>query len=115
MIDKQFIKLLNTLIELCDYNSYKVLELAEICNKAKISQEELNAKLTYLHDNEIVDVKYNDGVEVCLSVFKRAKGLVEHDKLPKVRSGLSKSTIIAIMFGALLCGFIGGLLGALIV
>ncbi len=114
MFDKQFIRLVNSLIKLCDYNTYKVLELQEISALSKTPMDDLNAKLSYLHDNEIIDVKYNDGKEVCMCVFKRARGLVEHDNLPQSTTKLPHKWIAILMGASLLMGFVGGLLAGLI-
>jgi hypothetical protein len=116
VLDKRTTRFLAELTKICSDGSYKIVEKVEIAKTvgAKTGEESatFNHILQYLKDNELVDVKYIDEVECCLTVLPRGRIAVEAKSGEKLDiSGKYVATIAAISF---IASFFGALLGTFI-
>ena len=95
MLDKKTDAVLELLTNKCG-NSYKVLEkkqiVAELPKKLNVDVQGLAAIITFLKENEYVDVKYQDKDEICIACTVKAESYAEGErtwskkqKLPTVR------------------------------
>ncbi len=117
MLDKKTDALLRRLNQLapCGYTVLSTEEIVEGASElANLSDKTLSSALTYLKQNDYVDVKYRDKDEICLCMTLKAESYLEGEKeLPaKTKlAGTQLGLLLTLVFGAAFVGaFLAGLL-----
>ena len=117
MLDKKTDAVLQLLTQKCE-NTYKVLDknqiVAELPKRLNIDVQALLAIITFLKENEYVDVKYQDKDEICLSCTVKAESYMEGEKDLTQKAKITNGQVGVLWLGVFLAAFIGSLLAALI-
>ena len=117
MLDKLSNKLLKYLNLHCAQISYSILELNEILKELAINidLEVLIKYLTFLSENEYIDIKYIDDKQVCLAIMPKGRRIEEKRKEDTKQK--KKTVGLAVIIGAVsaICGFLGALLGSIMI
>jgi len=114
MTDKRTAQILTKIATICEDGSYKIIEKKELEKDAsKIS--ELDYIMRHLKNSEMIDIKYSDETQYCVSVLPKGRVTVEDgdDERKPANTKLLLTAIVvatAAFFGALLGTIIGGLL-----
>ena len=99
-------------------NSYKVLNktqlLEELPKKLDIDIQGLMGIITFLKENEYVDVKYQDKEEICISTTVKAESYVEGEKNITQKAKITNGQVGLLMLGVFLAAFLGTLIATLI-
>ena len=99
-------------------NSYKVLNKAQLLEdlpkKLDIDMQGLLGIITFLKENEYVDVKYQDKEEICICTTVKAESYVEGEKDITQKAKITNGQAGILMLGVFLAAFLGGLVAALI-
>jgi hypothetical protein len=116
MLDKRTAKFLSVLARICSDGSYKIIEKAELAKEVPADFTALNQMVSYLCDNEMVDVKYTDETVFCLTVLPHGRVTVETFRGGKNReTGIfTRKIVIVLIAGCFLAAVLGSLIGALI-
>ena len=117
MLDKKTDAVLQLLIKKCG-NTYKVLDkkqiLSELPAKMHIDTQGLSAIVTFLKENDYVDVKYQDKDEICISTTVKAESYMEGEKDMTQKAKITSGQVGILWLGVFLAAFIGSLLATLI-
>ena len=117
MLDKKTDAVLQLLTQKCG-NTYKVLDknqiVAELPKRLGIDVQGLLAIITFLKENEYVDVKYQDKDEICLCSTVKAESYMEGEKDMTQKAKITNGQVFLLFFGVFLAAFIGSLLAAII-
>ena len=99
-------------------NSYKVLNktqlLEELPKKLDLDMQGLMGIITFLKENQYVDVKYQDKEEICLSTTVKAESYVEGEKNITQKAKITNGQVGILMLGVFLAAFLGTLIATLI-
>ena len=112
MLDKKTDAVLELLTQKAK-NSYKVLNKEDLLNelpkKLDIDMQDLQGIITFLKENEYVDVKYQDKEEICISSLSWY--FTQKAKITNGQVGLLiLGVFLAAFFGAFIASLIGKLL-----
>ncbi|MCH5156483.1 MAG: hypothetical protein J1G02_01235 [Clostridiales bacterium] len=117
MLDKKTDAVLELLTEKVG-NSYKVLNknqlLDQLPKKLGIDMQGLLGIITFLKENEYVDVKYQDKEEICLSTTVKAESYVEGEKNITQKAKITNGQVGLLMLGVFAAAFLGALIATLI-
>ena len=116
MLDKKSDAVLQLLTEKAG-NTYKVLDksqlVAELPSKLNIDVPSLLNIITFLKENEYVDVKYQDRDEICLSATVKAESYVEGEKVTE-KATITNGQISVLMLAMFVAAFIGTLVANIV-
>ena len=112
MLDKKTAKLLDELNAICFDNSYKVIEIRELCEKMpknlKVDHEILSECIRHLVERNYISLKYFDDEVYCLSMLPKGRLFKEkNDEL-----SLAKDKKFELAWVAMLCGAVGAFIGS---
>lgn len=117
MLDKKTDAVLELLTQRAG-NSYKVLNkkqlLDELPAKYKIDSQSLLGIITFLKENEYVDVKYQDKDEICICTTVKAESYTEGEKNITQKAKITKGQLGLLLFGVFLAAFLGALVATVI-
>ena len=117
MLDKKTDAVLQLLTEKCG-NTYKVLDknkiVAELPRRLNIDVQGLLAIITFLKENEYVDVKYQDKDEICLACTVKAESYSEGEKNLTQKAKITNGQFGLLFLGVFLAAFFGSLIAMLI-
>ena len=117
MLDKKTEAVLALLTQKCG-NTYKVLDkkklVEELPNKINLDMQGLLAIITFLKENEYVDVKYQDKDEICISTTVKAESYMEGEKDMTQKAQIANGQVGLLFIGVFFAAFIGSLLATLI-
>lgn len=117
MLDKKTDAVLTLLASKCG-NTYKVLEkkqiVAELPKKLNLDAQGLLAIITFLKENEYVDVKYQDKDEICIACTVKAESYLEGEKDMTQKAKITNGQIGLLFLGVFLAAFIGSLIATLV-
>ena len=117
MLDKKSDAVLKLLVENVGAN-YKVINkgqlLAQLPSKLHLDAHGLQGIITFLKEDEYIDVKYQDKDEICLSTTVKAASYNENEKNVIQRTSISSMQISILALCAFLASFAGALLAVLI-
>lgn len=117
MLDKKTEAVLRLLIRTVGEN-YKVINknqlVAQLPAKLHIDARGLQNILTFLKENEFVDIKYQDKDEICLSTTVKASSYNENEKNVIERASISTLQVTMLLVGVFLAAFAGALLATFI-
>jgi len=118
MIDKRTAKLLAQLCNICADGSYKIIEKTELLKTDghRGVNVALEPMINFLRDNEMIDMKYSDETQYCLTVLPKGRVTIEQIKNEKHRGNAQLSPKMLAVIGAIafVSAFIGAFLGALL-
>ena len=114
MLDKECLKLMKKFNKLSDNGSYKVFEWQDLSAIVSLKVESLKQDVKHLSQNGLIDVKYLDDKQVCLSVLPRGRELnEEHEMLLYSHKTLMKVMLWSGLFTGFMA-FIGAFLAILV-
>ena len=117
MLDKKSDAVLELLTQKAG-NSYKVLNkqqlLDELPQKLKIDLQALLGIITFLKENEYVDVKYQDKEEICICTTIKAESYAEGEKNITQKAKITNGQVSLLLLGVFFAAFLGTLLATLI-
>ena len=117
MLDKKTDAVLELLTNKCG-NSYKVLEkkqiVAELPKKLNVDVQGLAAIITFLKENEYVDVKYQDKDEICIACTVKAESYAEGEKDMEQKAKITNGQVGVLWIGVFVMAFLGSLIATLI-
>ena len=117
MLDKKTDAVLQLLVQKCG-NTYKVLDknqiVAELPQKLNVDVQGLLAIVTFLKENEYVDVKYQDKDEICISCTVKAESYMEGEKDMTQKAKITSGQVGILWAGVFAAAFLGSLIAALI-
>ena len=117
MLDKKTEAVLKLLIYTVG-ESYKVINksqlLAQLPAKVRPDVRGLQNILTFLKENEFIDVKYQDKDEICLSATVKASNYNEKENNIIERANISALQVTLLLVGVFLAAFAGSLLAVFI-
>ena len=117
MLDKKTDAVLELLTEKAG-NSYKVLNknqlLDQLPKKLGIDMQGLLGIITFLKENEYVDVKYQDKEEICICTTVKAESYVEGEKNITQKAKITNGQVGLLMLGVFLSAFLGALVAVII-
>ena len=117
MLDKKTDAVLELLTQKCG-NSYKVLEkkqiVAELPKKLNVDVQGLAAIITFLKENDYVDVKYQDKDEICLCCTVKAESYAEGEKNMEQKAKITNGQVGVLWVGVFVMAFLGSLIATLI-
>ena len=114
MLNKKNALTLKVLNLICEDETYKVIDYANLIskfpNKNKPSKEELDQSLDFLKAGQFIDIKYSENETYCLSVLPKGKMILEESlfesntlsKFSKLLIFTSLSSGVMAFFGALI-------------
>lgn len=106
MLDKLTSKILESIVNLCNDDGYKVLSLQDISanlpKKYNLANDTLKSNISYLSNHEYIEIKYMEGDVVCLRLLPKSRIYFE-DELDYDRQykATKKLIIISIIVNAL--------------
>ena len=113
MLDKKTDAVLE-LLALKAGTSYKVLNknqlLDDLPKKLKIDLQSMLSIVTFLSENEYVDVKYQYKEEICISLTVKAQSYIEGEKDIQQKAKITNGQVGLLFFGVILSSFFGALL-----
>lgn len=117
MLDKKTDAVLELLTNKCG-NSYKVLDkkqiVSQLPSKLNIDSQGFAAIITFLKENEYVDVKYQDKDEICLCCTVKAESYTEGEKNMEQKAKITNGQVGVLWIGVFVMAFLGSLIAALI-
>lgn len=117
MLDKKTDAVLRLLVEEAG-ESYKVLSksqlLAQLPTRLRVDEQALSGILSFLKDNEYLDVKYQDKDEICLAATVKATNYKENEKNLIQRANISVGQVILLITGVFLAAFLGALIATVV-
>ena len=117
MLDKKTDAVLELLTKKCG-NTYKVLDKNQIVNelpkRLNVDLQGLLAIITFLKENEYVDVKYQDKDEICLCTTVKAESYAEGEKDMTQKAKITNGQVGLLFLGVFLAAFFGSLIAMLI-
>ena len=117
MLDKKTESVLQLLTQKCG-NTYKVLDknqiVAELPARLGVDVQGLLAIVTFLKENEYVDVKYQDKDEICICTTVKAESYMEGEKDMTQKAKITNSQVGLLWLGVFLAAFVGSLIATLI-
>ena len=117
MLDKKTDAVLELLTQKAG-NSYKVLNkkqiLDELPSKYKIDSQSLLGIITFLKENEYVDVKYQDKEEICICTTVKAESYTEGEKNITQKAKITYGQLSLLLLGVFLAAFFGTLIATII-
>ena len=117
MLDKKTDAVLELLTQKCG-NSYKVLEkkqiLTELPSKLNVDAQGLAAIITFLKENEYVDVKYQDKDEICIACTVKASSYADGEKNMEQKANITTGQVGVLWIGVFVTAFLGSLIATLI-
>ena len=117
MLDKKTDAVLELLTHKCG-NTYKVLDknqiVAELPKRLGIDVQGLLAIITFLKENEYVDVKYQDKDEICLACTVKAESYTEGEKDMTQKAKITNGQVWLLWLGVFAAAFIGSLVATII-
>ncbi len=117
MLDKKTDAVLRLLLKNVGEN-YKVLSktqlLAELPQKLRLDEQKLQAILTFLKEDEYIDVKYQDKNEICLAATVKAVSYDESVKNVIQKASISSLHLTLLFVGVFLSAFLGALVAVLL-
>ena len=117
MLDKKTDAVLELLTQKAG-NSYKVLNktqlLDELPQKLGIDMQGLLNIITFLKENEYVDVKYQDKEEICVSTTVKAESYIDGEKDITQKAKITNGQVWLLMLGVFLAAFFGAFVAILI-
>lgn len=117
MLDKRTDAVLELLTEKAG-NSYKVLNknqiLEELPKKLKIDLQTLLGIITFLKENEYVDVKYQDREEICICTTVKAESYAEGEKNITQKATITHGQVSLLLLGVFLAAFLGTLVATIL-
>lgn len=114
MLDKLGVRLLKTIKNMCNAESYNILECAELINAVsdKMDVDMLKKYIEHFVSLGYIDVKYSDEKQICLCILPKAKVVDEEIALKqKTNKGFIKLAFIVALIG-IISGFVGAFLGS---
>ena len=117
MLDKKTDAVLELLTQKAG-SSYKVLNKQQILDdlspKLKIDLQTLLGIITFLKENEYVDVKYQDKEEICICTTVKAESYSEGEKNIMQKAKITKGQLSLLLLGVFLAAFLGTLVATII-
>lgn len=117
MLDKKSDAVLELLIKKAG-KTYKVLNknqlLDELPKKLRIDMQSLLGIITFLKENEYVDVKYQDKEEICITTTVKAESYNEGEKNITQKAQITNAQVGLLFLGVFLAAFLGALVATLI-
>ena len=117
MLDKKTDAVLTLLTQKVG-NGYKVLNKAQLLEdlpkKMDIDMQGLLGIITFLKENEYIDVKYQDKEEICLSITVKAESYVDGEKDLTQKAKITNGQVWLLMLGVFLAAFLGAFAATLI-
>ena len=111
MLDQRTLTLLNILNNECNNGGYKVFSIDELLLSFPppfiVDRQDFYDSLAILCSQEYVSIKYQDDVEICLSVLSKARRLLES----RLESEIERHSLERRYF---VFAFLGGVLGGVI-
>ena len=112
MLDKRTALLLGQLNTICLDETYKVIEIKELCSKMpsklKVNSQSLLESIKHLVERNYISLKYFDEDVFCLSILP--KGRLFKEKSEEL--ALVRSKKFELAWIAMLCGAVGAFLGS---
>ena len=113
MLDKKTATVLHFLIREVGEN-YKVVNKSQLLSampgRLHLSIQDLSKIITFLKENEYLDVKYQDKDEICLAVTVKAVSYSENAKNVEQKASISTTQIWLLVAGTFLAAFLGALI-----
>ena len=117
MLDKKSDAVLELLIEKVGKN-YKVLNknqlLEELPKRLNMDLQSLLGIITFLKENEYVDVKYQDKEEICICTTVKAESYAEGEKNIMQKAKITNGQAWLMFLGVFLAAFVGTLAATLL-
>ena len=117
MLDKKTDAVLQLLVEKCG-TTYKVLNknqlVSDLPQKLGVDVQSLLAIVTFLKENEYVDVKYQDKDEICICTTVKAESYNEGEKNIEQKAKITNGQVGLLFFGVFLAALLGSLVAMLI-
>jgi len=116
MLDKNTVKLLMYLATVCEDSNFKVIDrddLAKAVSK-KADNATVRAILKFLQDNDMIDKKYSDETQYCLSVLPKGRVYVETLREKRKEIKISRKMARFIILGSFIAALAGVLVGDLL-
>lgn len=117
MLDKKTDAVLRLLVDKVG-ESYKVINKNQLLNalpeKLRFDMPNLLNELTFLQNNEYIDVKYQDKEEICLAVTVKASNYTQNVKSVFSKATITTRQIILLIGGVFAAAFLGALAAILI-
>lgn len=99
-------------------NSYKVLNknqiLEELPKKLGLDMQTLTGIITFLKENEYVQVKYQDKEEICITTTVKAESYVVGEKDITQKAKITNGQVWFLLLGVFFAAFLGALIATLI-
>lgn len=117
MLDKKTDAVLELLAKKAE-SGYKVLDknqlVSELPAKLKIDLQGLLGIISFLKENEYIDVKYQDKDEICLCITVKAESYVEGEKDITQKAKITTGQVSVLFLGMFLASFLGALIATFI-
>ena len=117
MLDKKTDAVLALLTQKCG-TTYKVLDknqiVAELPARLNVDVQGLLAIVTFLKENEYVDIKYQDKDEICICTTVKAESYMEGEKDMTQKAKITNGQVGLLFFGVFLAAMLGSLVAMLI-
>ena len=117
MLDKKSDAVLELLLEKAG-KTYKVLNkaqlLEELPQRLKIDLQGLLAIITFLKENDYVDVKYQDREEICICTTVKAESYADGEKNMTQKAKITNGQAWILFAGVFLAAFVGALVATLL-
>lgn len=107
MLDKRTFQILSRIAEICADGSFKIIERADLSKDDAV----LSRCLQYLHDNEMIDMKYQDEKQCCVNVSPKGR-VTLGDRVGVRKKILGGAMYLYVIGGCFVAGFVGAFLGA---
>jgi len=116
MLDKRTTQLLLKLMKYCQDGSYKIIEKTELApDKSAKALSESDRMISFLRDNELIDIKYTDDNVYCLTVMPKGRTAIENMRFKnRETQRLSGRTMCIMIVVCTLAAFVGAFLGTLV-
>lgn len=117
MLDKRSASLLELLYNKTG-SSYKVLNkgqlMDELPKKLKVDEQSLSAIISFLKENEYVDVKYQDKDEICVTTTIKAESYLDGEKDLQQKAKITNAQATLLFVGVFIAAFLGALAAVLV-
>jgi len=110
MIDKRTEKLLSKLAHICADGSYKIIEKADLGEKAELVAQMIG----FLQDTGCIDIKYTDEKVYCMTVLPKGRATVEKKHSKEESAVLTKRTLLILAITCGVAAFVGTVVGTIV-
>ena len=112
MLDKKTNAVLQVIVETVGEN-YKVVPksniLEQLPQRLGVDMQSLQSMISFLQNNQFVDVKYQDKEEICLAATVKALNYRQEEKASAMPTKITFKQIALLLGGVFLAAFLGAL------